>query len=54
MTKSFALLFQLKRTKTLPNGNAPIYLRMAIDSERVKIATKRKPIPINGIPLLKK
>jgi site-specific recombinase XerD len=45
MTKSFALLFQLKRTKALPNGNAPIYLRITIDSERVEIATKRNANP---------
>jgi len=45
MTKSFALLFQMKRTKTLPNGNAPIYLRITIDSERVEIATKRNAPP---------
>lgn len=45
MTKSFALLFQMKRTKALPNGNAPIYLRITIDSERVEIATKRNAPP---------
>jgi hypothetical protein len=45
MTKSFALLFQLKRTKMLSNGNAPIYLRIIIDSERVEIATKRSANP---------
>lgn len=45
MTKSFALLFQLKRTKKLSNGNAPIYLRINIDSERVEIATKRTANP---------
>jgi site-specific recombinase XerD len=45
MTKSFALLFQLKRTKKLSNGNAPIYLRITIDSERVEIATKRTANP---------
>src|SRR5665213_1158925 len=45
MTKSFALLFQLKRTKMFPNGNAPIYLRITIDSERVEIATKRNANP---------
>jgi len=45
MTKSFALLFQVKRTKALPNGNAPIYLRITIDSERVEIATKRNAPP---------
>jgi hypothetical protein len=45
MTKSFALLFQMKRTKALPNGNAPIYLRITIDSERVEIATKRNANP---------
>ena len=45
MTKSFALLFQMKRSKALPNGNAPIYLRITIDSERVEIATKRNAPP---------
>ncbi|WP_410505834.1 Arm DNA-binding domain-containing protein [Mucilaginibacter rubeus] len=35
----------MKRTKALPNGNAPIYLRITIDSERVELATKRNANP---------
>ncbi|MGF7073033.1 Arm DNA-binding domain-containing protein [Mucilaginibacter sp. R-33] len=41
MPKSFALLFQLKRTKMQSGGTAPIYLRITIEKERVEIATKR-------------
>lgn len=41
MTKSFALMFQLKRCKKLPNGSSPIYFRITIDGKRVEIATKR-------------
>jgi len=46
--QSFALLFQLKKTKMLSDGNAPIYLSITIDRDRVEIATKRHIIPING------
>ncbi len=45
MTKSFALLFQLKLSKKLANGHAPIYLRITIDKERVEVATKRQVDP---------
>lgn len=45
MTKTFALSFQLKRTKKHASGNAPIYLRITIDSSRVEIATKRNVNP---------
>lgn len=41
MTNSFALSFQLKRTKAQPNGNVPIYLRITIESNRIEITTKR-------------
>jgi len=41
MTKSFALLFQLKRSKVHSSGNVPIYLRITIERSRVEIATKR-------------
>jgi site-specific recombinase XerD len=45
MTKSFALLFQLKQTKKNFNGNVPVYLRITIDGQRVEIATKRTVSP---------
>ncbi|MDP9079590.1 MAG: Arm DNA-binding domain-containing protein [Bacteroidota bacterium] len=33
--------FQLKKTKTLANGTAPIYLRITIDGSRVEFSTRR-------------
>ncbi|MCD8739377.1 site-specific integrase [Mucilaginibacter roseus] len=45
MTKTFALSFQLKRTKLQSGGNAPIYLRITVESSRVEVATKRNVNP---------
>lgn len=45
MTKSFALLFQLKKAKMQSGGTAPIYLRLTVGKERVEIATKRSVEP---------
>jgi site-specific recombinase XerD len=46
MNTNFALSFQLKRTKAHSGGNAPIYLRITIDSSRVEFATKRSVNPL--------
>jgi hypothetical protein len=46
MTTNFSLSFQLKRTKVHSGGNAPIYLRITIDSSRVEVATKRSVNPL--------
>jgi site-specific recombinase XerD len=45
MTKNFALSFQLKRTKVLSGGNAPIYFRITVESIRFEVATKRSVNP---------
>ena len=45
MNKSFSLFFALKLAKKLPNGKAPVYLRITIDSTRTEIATKRQVLP---------
>ncbi|WP_218134525.1 Arm DNA-binding domain-containing protein [Mucilaginibacter sp. P25] len=44
----------MKRTKALPNGNAPIYLWITVDSERVEIATKRNAPPDKRITAAQK
>ena len=45
MKTRFSLTFLLKRFKELPNGTAPIYLRITIDEERVELSTKRYVLP---------
>lgn len=41
MNKTFSLLFYVKKSKTLSNGTAPIYLRITIDGKQTEIAVKR-------------
>ena len=41
MNKSFNLLFYVKRSKTIIDGTAPVYLRITIDGERIEISSKR-------------
>ena len=41
MNKTFNLLFYVKRSKTIANGTAPIYLRITIDGKLTEIAAKR-------------
>jgi site-specific recombinase XerD len=41
MNKTFNLLFYVKKSKTLSNGTAPIYLRITIDGKQTEIAVKR-------------
>jgi len=45
MNKTFGLLFYVKKSKTLSNGTAPIYLRITIDGKPIEIAAKRYVIP---------
>ena len=45
MKTRFSLSFLLKRFKELPNGTAPIYLRIPIDEERVELSTKKYILP---------
>lgn len=39
--KTFTILFFIKRTKLLRNGEAPIYMRITVDSVRAEIAIQR-------------
>ncbi len=39
--KTFTILFYVKRTKLLKNGEAPIFMRITVDSVREEIAIKR-------------
>ncbi|WP_295801649.1 Arm DNA-binding domain-containing protein [Mucilaginibacter sp.] len=41
MISTICINFNLKKTKTLANGTAPIYLRITIDGSRVEFSTKR-------------
>jgi len=39
--KTFTILFYIKRTKLLKNGEAPIFMRITVDSVREELAIKR-------------
>ena len=39
--KTFAILFYVKRTKLLKNGEAPIFMRITVDSVIEELAVKR-------------
>ena len=41
MSKTFGLLFYLKKSKASASGKLPIYLRITIDGKRTEISTKR-------------
>jgi hypothetical protein len=45
MKTRMSLSFQLKQSKSLPNGTAPIYLRITIGDDRVELSTKRNVMP---------
>src|SRR6185437_3026161 len=45
MKTRFSHSFQLKPAKSLPNGTAPIYLRITVDDDRVELSTKRYVLP---------
>lgn len=45
MKTRFSHSFQLKQSKTLPNGTAPIYLRITVDEDRVELSTKKYVLP---------
>jgi hypothetical protein len=38
-------MYLLRRTKSLPNGTAPIYLRISIGDDRVELSTKKFILP---------
>lgn len=42
LTKSFTLLFYLKKRSDYLKGKLPIYMRLTVDGKRVEIATKRE------------
>ncbi len=41
-TKSFTLLFYLKKRKNYVKGELPIYMRLTVDGQRIEISTKRE------------
>jgi hypothetical protein len=41
MSPSLGILFFAKKTKSLQNGQIPVYLRITVNGERVEVATKR-------------
>jgi len=45
MKTRFSHSFQLKQAKILPNGTAPIYLRITVDEDRVELSTKKYVLP---------
>ena len=45
MNRTFNLLFFVKKSKTIANGTAPIYLRITIDGKQTEIAVKRYILP---------
>jgi len=45
MITRFSMSFQLKQSKSLSNGTAPIYLRITIGDDRVELSTKRYVLP---------
>jgi hypothetical protein len=45
MKSTFSVLFFIKRTKLLRNGEAPICLRITIDGQRAEALIKRSILP---------
>lgn len=42
LTKSFTLLFYLKKRNNYIKGGLPIYMRLTVDGQRIEISTKRE------------
>ncbi|MCF0039676.1 site-specific integrase [Dyadobacter fanqingshengii] len=42
LTKSFTLLFYLKKRNNYVKGELPIYMRLTVDGQRIEISTKRE------------
>lgn len=42
LSKTFTLLFYLKKRSNYIGGRLPIYLRFTIDGQRIEMATKRE------------
>lgn len=45
--KTFTILFFIKKTKQLKNGEAPVYLRITVDGLRAEMAVKRSVLSSN-------
>ncbi|MBN8854707.1 MAG: recombinase [Sphingobacteriales bacterium 50-39] len=54
MKTRFTTSFQLKQSKMLPNGTAPIYLRITIGADRVELSTKKYVQPARWNPAAQK
>ena len=42
LSKTFTLLFYLKKPKNYESGKVPIYMRVSVDGRRIEITTKRE------------
>jgi hypothetical protein len=42
LTKSFTLLFYLKKRSNYVKGKLPIYMRLTVDGKRIEVTTKRE------------
>ena len=42
LSKTFGLLFYLKKQKNYVRGKQPIYMRITVDYQRAEISTKRE------------
>ena len=45
---SFSVLFFIKKSKLLKNGEAPICMRITVNSKRAEVQVKRSVEPDNG------
>lgn len=54
MKTRFTTSFQLKQSKLLPNGTAPIYLRITVGDDRVELSTKKYVQPARWNPAARK
>ena len=52
LSKSFTLLFYLKKRSNYVKGKLPIYMRLTIDGKRIELAVKREcePEKWNSVP----
>ena len=42
---TFSILFYIKRTKLLKNGNAPVYMKITVNGKSSEVSLKRSILP---------